>query len=88
MAAKEAGVDAYGKQKAHGATFIEPMRSHGRDRDDGFRNPRCPSEEGTPAEAGAEARRTPPRMQSLMDIVGSDELLAHVGLLLFPRRAG
>ena len=55
------------------------MESHGRDRDDGFRNPPVP--EGIRPKA-AEARRTPPRVQSLMEIVGSDEQLDYAGFAL------
>ena len=56
------------------------MVSHGRDRDDGFRNPRVA--EASPHRSGAEARRTPPRVRPLMEIVGSDEQLACMGFAL------
>lgn len=53
------------------------MESHGRDRDDGFRNP--PGTEVHPHRSEAEARRTPSRVQSLMLSVGSDEQMASMG---------
>ncbi len=53
------------------------MESHGRDRDDGFRNP--PVTEVNPDRSRAEARRRPPRVRSLMEIVGSNEQMARVG---------
>ena len=53
------------------------MVSHGRDRDGVFRNPPVP--EGISRLAEAEARRSPPKVRSLMEIVGSDEQLACVG---------
>jgi hypothetical protein len=59
------------------AMFKEPMESHGRDRDDGFRNP--PGTEVRRHRSEAEARRTPPRVRSLMEIVGSDEQMASMG---------
>ena len=58
------------------------MVSHGRDRDDGFRNPRVA--EASPHRSQAEARRTPPRLRPLMEIVGSDEQLACMGFALTP----
>lgn len=59
--------------------FGEPMESHGRDRDDDFRNPPVP--EGSHPKV-VEARRRSPRVRSLMELVGSDELLACVGFAL------
>ena len=61
------------------------MVSHWRDRDDGFRNPRVA--EASPHRSGAEARRTPPRVRPLMEIVGSDEQLACVGFALTTRQS-
>lgn len=70
-----------GTKKPIRATFKEPMVSHGRDRDDGFRNPPVP--EGKHPKV-PEARRRPPRVRSLMEIVGSDEQLACMGFALTP----
>ncbi len=56
------------------------MVSHGRDRDDGFRNPRVA--EASPHRSEVEARRTPPRVRPLMEIVGSDEQVACMGFAL------
>ena len=56
------------------------MVSHGRDRDDGFRNP--PVAEASPHRSEAEARSTPPRVRPLMEIVGSDEQVACMGFAL------
>lgn len=69
-----------GTKKPIRATFKEPMESHGRDRDDGFRNP--PGTEVRPCRSRAEARRTPPRVRPLMEIVGSDEQMASMGFAL------
>lgn len=62
------------------------MVSHGRDRDDGFRNP--PVAEASPHRSLAEARRRPPRVRPLMEIVGSDEQLACMGFALTAVEAG
>ena len=86
MRAKERLRCAAKKKPTQGHVQRNPWLSHGRDRDDGFRNP--PVAEAIPHRSAAEARRRPPRVRSLMEIVGSNEQMACVGFYREPITAG